>query len=370
MSAQSPAGGDPPTLGTSRSTAPRPLPGHRRKASGGSIPLREMPRSQRVIRARRVPAARRIPAARRTPAAPRTPGSRLIPRSQWTSRSRWMPSARRMPWTPRMSWARRTPWARPMIPGVSAWALAAGRILQRSRPSIVRRPRWRRCRRSGLSRRPRRPCDPATYPARSRAASLIALPTGRRSDLGVLRPTRARWNTATSTSRHLRPASLPLTPRTAAACRATSTRPLTGPPNDPHRLLRPRVATWARRPHRLDMANARDRLQRLTGTWTRLGGGLRGGLRSWTLGRTCGGMWMLRFSGLGRRRRSGGRWRSRGPRSRFGGLSRDLRCGGGAPATGVTVRMAGPGGGSRGRPQRRRLLRGGDGGGSGSWRWC
>ena len=78
-----------------------------------------------------------------------------------------------------------------------------------------------------------------------------------------------------------------------------------------------------------------------------------------------------RFSGLGRRPR-GIRWSSRVPRDRFGVRCRDPRCGRRDPATVVTVRMAGPGGGSPGRPLPRRARHrpGRRGGGSGWWPSC
>jgi hypothetical protein len=130
----------------------------------------------------------------------------------------------------------------------------------------------------------------------------------------------------------------------------------------PFRRGRRSVGIWTRRRlgHRGGLRRFRLVIP-VTGTWTR---------RPLSLVGTCSGTSTLRCSDP-LRRRSGTRWRFRGPRSRVGGRCRDPRCGGRNPATGVTGPMAGRGGSApgrrlpRGRPHPGRV-----GGGSGWWRWC
>ncbi len=159
---------------------------------------------------------------------------------------------------------------------------------------------------------------------------------------------------ASSIRRHPRPASTPPPPRGLATCGGTSKRPVAGPPINLRRLRQPCAVTAMR---------------------TRPGPGLFAVLRRWSPAGTCSATWTLQPSGRGRRR-SGIRWRSRGPRSRLGGRFRDPRFGGRDPPAAVTaraatVRMAGPGGAAAGWCLlRRRRRRGRGGGGSGSWRWC
>ena len=106
-----------------------------------------------------------------------------------------------------------------------------------------------------------------------------------------------------------------------------------------------------------------------TGTWTRRLG-RRSDRRPWSLVGTCSGTLRLRRSDP-RRHRSGTPWRSRGPRSRFGGRCRDPRYSGRDPATEMTGPMAGRGGDAPGRClPTRRPLPGRRAGGSGWWRWC
>jgi hypothetical protein len=146
----------------------------------------------------------------------------------------------------------------------------------------------------------------------------------------------------------------PPIPRGLATCGGTSKRPVAGPPINLRRLRQPCAVTAMR---------------------TRPGPGLFAVLRRWSPAGTCSATWTLQPSGRGRRR-SGIRWRSRGPRSRLGGRFRDPRFGGRDPPAAVTaraatVRMAGPGGAAAGWCLlRRRRRRGRGGGGSGSWRWC
>ena len=236
---------------------------------------------------------------------------------------------------------------------------------------------------------PRSQRMPATPSARQRAVVSTPRLPGPRNRLRGLRPT--RWHAASSTRRRLRPASTPLPPRGLATCGGTSTRPVAGPPITP-RLRQPCAVTWIPRRlgrlclHRTSMATEVQRRPnppnapyhpRHPGTAmrTRPGPGLFAVLRRWSPVGTCSATWTLQPSGRGRRR-SGSRWRFRGPRSRFGGLFRDPRFGGRDPPAAVTaraatVRMAGPGGAVAGWCLlRRRRRRGGGGGGSGSWRWC
>ncbi len=188
-----------------------------------------------------------------------------------------------------------------------------------------------------------------------------------------------------------------LTLPTAEVRRAMSTLPAAGPPSGPRsfRRARPSRGTWTRPPlarhgaprsfrrgRRRAAIWARRRLGRRSGprrfplvilgrgTGTRRRRWRRSDRRFWSLVGTCSGTSRLRCSDP-RRRRSGIRWRFRGPRRRSGGRCRDPRCGGRDPATGVTGPMAGRGGGAPGRRlgTRRPLLRR-RGGGSGWWRWC
>jgi hypothetical protein len=231
---------------------------------------------------------------------------------------------------------------------------------------------------------------PVTPSARQRVVVSTPRFPGPRNDLRGLRPT--RWRAASSIRRHPRPASTPPPPRGLATCGVTSTRPVAGPPINPRRLRQPCAVTWI--PRRLGLLC----LHRMsTATWvqrrpnppnalyhprhprtamrTRPGPGLFAVLRRWSQAGTCSATWTLQSSGRGRRR-SGIRWRFRGPRSRFGGLFRDPRFGGRDPPAAVTaraatVRMAGPGGAAAGWCLLRRCrLRERGGGGSGSWRWC
>jgi hypothetical protein len=212
---------------------------------------------------------------------------------------------------------------------------------------------------------PRSQPMPATPSARQRAVVSTPRLPGPRNRLRGPRPT--SWHAASSTRRHLRPAS---TPRLRQPCAvtwiprrlgllclhrtsmATEVQRRPNPPNAPYHPRHPRTAMR-----------------------TRPGPGLFAVLRRWSPAGTCSATWTLPPSGRGRRR-SGSRWRFRGPRSRFGGRFRDPRFGGRDPPAAVTaraatVRMAGPGGAAAGWCLlRRRRRRGRGGGGSGSWRWC
>ena len=200
---------------------------------------------------------------------------------------------------------------------------------------------------------PRSQLMPATTSARQRAVVSTPRLPGPRNRLRELRPT--RWHAASSTRRQ--PCAVTWIPRRLGllclhrTSMATEVRRRPNPPNARYHPRHPRTAMR-----------------------TRPGPGLFAALRRWSPAGTCSATWTLQPSGRGRRR-SGSRWRFRGPRSRFGGLFRDPRCGGRDPPAAVTaraatVRMAGPGGAAAGWCLPRRCRRRGRGGGSGSWRWC
>ena len=150
------------------------------------------------------------------------------------------------------------------------------------------------------------------------------------------------------------------------------TLPPGGPPSGPRSFRRVRRRADTRRRRRLRHRGGLRSFRLVTpgaGTWTRRLG-RRSDRRPWSLVGTCSGTLRLRRSDP-RRHRSGTRWRSRGPRSRFGGRCRDPRYGGRDPATEMTGPMAGRGGDAPGRClPTRRPLPGRRAGGSGWWRWC